>query len=55
MGEKPSMTAEREFHEDTGLTAAENPRLIDMNLIDIPYNVVKDEKHQHIDFRYLLA
>ncbi|MDG6166518.1 NUDIX hydrolase [Lactococcus formosensis] len=54
VGEKPSVTAEREFHEETGLTAVAL-RLIDVNLIDIPYNMVKDEKaHQHIDFRYLL-
>ena len=53
-GEKPHKTAEREFHEETGLTAGA-PRLIDVNLINIPYNAVKEEKaHQHIDFRYLL-
>ena len=53
-GEKPHKTAEREFHEETGLTAGA-PRLIDVNLINIPYNAVKKEKaHQHIDFRYLL-
>lgn len=53
-GEKPHKTAEREFHEETGLTAGA-PRLIDVNLINIPYNAVKKEKaHQHIDFRYFL-
>ncbi|MFK4964669.1 NUDIX domain-containing protein [Lactococcus garvieae] len=53
-GEKPHKTAEREFHEETGLSAGA-PRLIDVNLINIPYNAVKEEKaHQHIDFRYLL-
>ncbi|OAL08802.1 hypothetical protein A7X72_01113 [Lactococcus garvieae] len=53
-GEKPYETAKREFHEETGLTA-DTPRLIDVNLINIPYNAVKEEKaHQHIDFRYLL-
>ena len=52
--EKPYETAKREFHEETGLTA-DTPRLIDVNLINIPYNAVKEEKaHQHIDFRYLL-
>jgi 8-oxo-dGTP pyrophosphatase MutT (NUDIX family) len=51
-GETPKEAACREFHEETGLTAT-NGRLIDINIIEIPYNAVKDEKaHQHIDFRY---
>lgn len=30
-------------------------KLVDVNLIDIPFNETKNEKkHQHIDFRYLL-
>lgn len=52
-GENPKEAALREFHEETGLTV-KNGRLIDINIIDIPYNAVKQEKaHQHIDFRYI--
>ncbi|MDM5143340.1 putative DHNTP pyrophosphohydrolase [Lactococcus lactis] len=30
-------------------------KLVDVNLIDIPFNEIKNEKeHQHIDFRFLL-
>lgn len=30
-------------------------KLVDVNLIDIPFNEIKNEKkHRHIDFRYLL-
>ena len=55
-GEEPLAAAIREFHEETGYFAEANGRLIDMNLIKIPYNSVKNEPaHLHIDFRYLLS
>ncbi|WP_374286368.1 NUDIX domain-containing protein [Lactococcus sp.] len=54
LDEQPLEAACREFHEETGFFAHGN-RLVDVNLIDIPFNAVKNEKaHQHIDFRYLL-
>lgn len=55
LGEKPLGTAIREFHEETGFSASESGKLVDVNLINIPYNKIKNEKeHQHIDFRFLL-
>lgn len=55
LGEKPLETAIREFHEETGFSASESGKLVDVNLINIPYNKIKNEKeHQHIDFRFLL-
>ncbi|MBL3715320.1 NUDIX domain-containing protein [Lactococcus garvieae] len=51
-GESPKEAALREFHEETGLVAKDG-HLIDVNIIEIPFNSVKNEKaHQHIDFRY---
>lgn len=49
--------AVREFREETGYAADKSSgKLIDINLIDIPANPVKDElAHQHIDFRYALV
>lgn len=53
--ESPLDTAIREFHEETGFFAKKMGKLVDVNLIDIPFNETKNEKkHQHIDFRYLL-
>ncbi|MGF2383868.1 NUDIX domain-containing protein [Lentilactobacillus otakiensis] len=54
--ELPVNCAVREFHEETGYTADGSlGKLIDLNLIDIPANPLKDEMaHQHIDFRYAL-
>lgn len=55
LGEIPLETAIREFHEETGQWCENKGTLIDVNLIDIPYNPVKKEvAHQHIDFRFLL-
>lgn len=53
-GELPIECAIREFHEETGGTVIQNTgKLIDVNIIDIPANPLKNEgKHQHIDFRY---
>lgn len=52
--ESPLDTAIREFHEETGLLQKMG-KLVDVNLIDIPFNEIKNEKkHRHIDFRYLL-
>jgi len=50
----PIECAIREFHEETGGTVIQNTgKLIDVNIIDIPANPLKNEgKHQHIDFRY---
>ncbi|WP_251713266.1 NUDIX domain-containing protein [Lactococcus ileimucosae] len=51
-GESPKEAALREFHEETGLVA-KNGQLVDVNIIEIPFNAVKNEKaHQHIDLRY---
>ncbi|MFC4652548.1 NUDIX domain-containing protein [Lactococcus nasutitermitis] len=56
LGEEPVETAFREFHEETGFFAENPTRLIDVNLIEIPFNKVKNEQaHLHIDFRYLLT
>lgn len=53
--EEPLETAIREFHEETGFFAQKEGKLIDVNLIEIPYNQAKNEKaHRHIDFRFLL-
>ena len=60
-GEIPLDTAIREFLEETGFCAKidENMRnfgLIDVNLIEIPENPLKNEgEHNHIDFRYKLV
>ena len=60
-GEIPLDTAIREFLEETGFCAKidENMRnfgLIDVNLIEIPENPLKNEgEHIHIDFRYKLV
>ncbi|CAM3125518.1 NUDIX domain-containing protein [Lactococcus hircilactis] len=55
LGECPIEAAMREFHEETGFFAQKNGKLVDVNLISIPYNQVKNEKaHTHIDFRYVL-
>lgn len=52
LDESPMEAAAREFYEETGFSA-ENGRLIDVNLITIPYNSVKNETaHLHIDYRY---
>lgn len=53
-GELPIECAIREFHEETGGAVIPNTgKLIDLNMIDIPANPLKNEgKHQHIDFRY---
>ena len=59
-GENPLDTAIREFSEETGFFAKvdenmQNFGLIDVNVIDIPENPVKNEgEHIHIDFRYKL-
>lgn len=58
--EIPVITAIREFCEETGFFAKidetmENFGLIDVNVIEIPENRVKNEReHIHIDFRYKL-
>ena len=58
--EIPLDTAIREFSEETGFFAKvdenmQNFGLIDVNVIDIPENPVKNEgEHIHIDFRYKL-
>ncbi len=47
----------REFLEETGIFAipAIEPTLVDVNVIDIPANPVKNEgAHKHLDFRYWL-
>ena len=60
-GEMPLNTAIREFSEETGFFAKvdenmQNFGLIDVNVIDIPENPVKNEgEHIHIDFRYKLV
>lgn len=55
LGEFPLETAIREFHEETGFYAEMDGILVDVNLIKIPFNEIKNEKsHLHIDFRYLL-
>ena len=55
LAEKPLDTAIREFHEETGFFSSLNGKLVDVNLINIPFNEIKNEKeHLHIDFRYLL-
>jgi len=48
--EEAAQTALRELKEETGFSA-EHPKLIDVNLINIPENS-KDKAHIHIDFRY---
>ena len=59
-GEMPLDTAIREFLEETGFFAKvdenmQNFGLIDVNLIEIPENPLKNEgEHIHIDFRYKL-
>ena len=58
--EIPLDTAIREFYEETGFSVKidetmENFGLIDVNVIEIPENPIKNEgKHIHIDFRYKL-
>lgn len=55
LGESPEETARREFQEETGFFVEDQARLVDVNLIKIPFNEKKGEKeHWHIDFRYLL-
>ena len=60
-GEIPLETAIREFVEETGFFAKidenmQNMGLIDVNVIEIPDNPVKNEgEHIHIDFRYKLV
>ena len=60
-GEIPLDTAIREFVEETGFFAKidenmQNFGLIDVNVIEIPENPVKNEgEHIHIDFRYKLV
>ena len=57
-GEMPIDTAIREFVEETGFFAKvdenmQNFGLIDVNVIEIPENPLKNEaEHIHIDFRY---
>lgn len=54
LGETPLATAIRELTEETGLVA-QTGQLIDVNLIEIPANPIKDQgAHQHIDFRFQL-
>lgn len=58
--EMPLDTAIREFFEETGFSAVvdkkmKNFGLIDVNVIEIPENSLKnEEEHVHIDFRYKL-
>ena len=58
--EMPLDTAIREFFEETGFSAVVNKKmknfgLIDVNVIEIPENPLKNEsEHIHIDFRYKL-
>ena len=58
--EMPLDTAIREFFEETGFSAVvdkkmKNFGLIDVNVIEIPENPLKNEgEHIHIDFRYKL-
>ena len=58
--EMPLDTAVREFFEETGFSAVvdkkmKNFGLIDVNVIEIPENSLKnEEEHIHIDFRYKL-
>ena len=60
-GEMPLDTAIREFSEETGFFAKvdenmQNFGLIDVNVIEIPENPLKNEaEHIHIDFRYKLV
>ena len=60
-GENPLDTAIREFSEETGFFAKvdenmQNFGLIDVNVIEIPENPLKNEaEHIHIDFRYKLV
>lgn len=53
-GEMPLACAVREFREETGYQVQDQSgQLIDINLISIPANPIKDEAaHQHIDFRF---
>ena len=57
----PLDTAVREFFEETGFSAVvdkkmKNFGLIDVNVIEIPENPLKNEgEHIHIDFRYKLV
>ena len=59
--EMPLDTAIREFFEETGFSAVvdkkmKNSGLIDVNVIEIPENPLKNEgEHIHIDFRYKLV
>ena len=59
--EIPLDTAIREFYEETGFLGKidenmQNMGLIDVNVIEIPVNPVKNEgEHIHIDFRYKLV
>lgn len=56
LDEEPLETAIREFHEETGFFAMNEGKLVDVNLISIPFNEKKQEQaHLHIDFRYLLT
>ncbi len=55
LDETPLETAIREFHEETGYFAQKKGKLVDVNVIKIPFNAIKNEKaHLHIDFRFLL-
>ena len=60
LGESTLDTAKREFFEETGFSAVvdnkmKNFGLIDVNVIEIPENPLKNEgEHIHIDFRYKL-
>ena len=56
LGESPLAAAMREFQEETGGTVkAASARLVGVNRIAIPENLLKQEKaHEHVDFRYLL-
>lgn len=59
--EIPLDTAIREFYEETGFSVKidkdmKNFGLIDVNVIEIPENPIKNEgEHIHIDFRYKLV